>query len=374
MNNIIQNNPDLNKLLEDWYSLSIKNWYLYIENIYILNSSGQVTKTFIASPLELSWEKTIKPTNHVVYIWEIPYQIKENNISKHNDIGLSSNQVVDGINMHQLSRKPQNGYENYHQKMTSYINILFESVKHLIEISAMKSFLNTKMNPWNSPLKHIDSNSSRSNISHLNNIFENYKIAIVGIWGTGSYLLDLISRLPLAQIDLFDDDIYSNHNFFRSPWNRVPNWNETKSTVFAGLYWERHSAIFAKSIKISSLNLYLLDNYNFVFICIDSRKDRKIISDYLNLKWINYLDTWIGLELNNNKLLGIIKISNKLHLPDFVIQENEDDVYKSNIQIAEINSLAASIAVIEWKKRLWYYHDNFSLINQPKEIITYDIT
>ena len=43
------------------------------------------------------------------------------------------------------------------------------------------------------------------------------RVAIVGLGGTGSYVLDMVAKTPVRQILLFDDDESLQHNAFRSP-------------------------------------------------------------------------------------------------------------------------------------------------------------
>ena len=42
-------------------------------------------------------------------------------------------------------------------------------------------------------------------------------VAIVGLGGTGSYVLDLVAKTPVRQIHLDDGDMFLQHNAFGSP-------------------------------------------------------------------------------------------------------------------------------------------------------------
>ena len=44
-----------------------------------------------------------------------------------------------------------------------------------------------------------------------------HRIAIVGLGGTGAYVLDLVAKTPVAEIHLYDGDVFLQHNAFRSP-------------------------------------------------------------------------------------------------------------------------------------------------------------
>lgn len=373
MNELILKNQDFKRLYEEGYSIWIKDWCLYIENIPVLNSKGEVSYTYIVSKLDdLSWTKTIKPLrNHVAYIAELPHMLDGNSVIKIKDMGIPANPSnINWEKLYQLSRKPKDWYEDYHQKMITYINIFTEQANFVDPKAAWNKWIKSSLAENELSLIHADTNASRANIAHLNKLFENQKIAIIGVWWTGSYILDLIARIPIAKIDLYDDDIYANHNFGRSPGCRTPNWKEIKSDVFKDLYSSRNKNISSYKMKIDSENLSMLDNYDFIFICIDSINWKKIITEYLNQKNINYIDSGIWMMLSNDdKLFWQIRISNKLTLRNTEV--NEENIYKENIQIAEINAIAAATAVIEWKKRIWYY------LKSPiknKDIIAFDIT
>src|SRR5438445_712509 len=43
------------------------------------------------------------------------------------------------------------------------------------------------------------------------------KVVIIGLGGTGSYILDLVAKTPVQAIHLYDGDVMLTHNAFRSP-------------------------------------------------------------------------------------------------------------------------------------------------------------
>jgi tRNA A37 threonylcarbamoyladenosine dehydratase len=77
----------------------------------------------------------------------------------------------------------------------------------------MKTEVMSNTNVFNYP----DTNSSRAGIEFLNRKFENQKIAIIGLGGTGSYILDQVAKTPVKEIHIFDADVFQLHNAFRSP-------------------------------------------------------------------------------------------------------------------------------------------------------------
>jgi hypothetical protein len=73
----------------------------------------------------------MSPSNHIVYIEQLPYRIESDSIVLNDHFGIAQNQSINGILLHQLSRKP-NGpqYTDYYQKITTYANILSESAEY----------------------------------------------------------------------------------------------------------------------------------------------------------------------------------------------------------------------------------------------------
>ena len=59
--------------------------------------------------------------------------------------------------------------------------------------------------------------SSRAGIVEFAKRLEQERIAIVGLGGTGSYVLDLLAKTRIGEIHLFDGDDLLSHNAFRSP-------------------------------------------------------------------------------------------------------------------------------------------------------------
>ena len=68
-----------------------------------------------------------------------------------------------------------------------------------------------------SPLRFPDTMSSRYDINDISSLLRGKRVAIIGLGGTGSYILDFIARTHLDRIALFDDDKVHVHTIFRIP-------------------------------------------------------------------------------------------------------------------------------------------------------------
>ena len=79
---------------------------------------------------------------------------------------------------------------------------------------------------------------------------------------------------------------------------------------------------------------------------------------------IPFIDTGMGIIHKDDFLNGQLRVSlfdstNYKDIPQHVdFSEESNDVYNTNIQIAELNALNATMAVIKWKQYFKVYMDN----------------
>lgn len=220
----------------------------------------------------------------------------------------------------------------------------------------------------NNNLKYPDTNSARAKIADLNEKFFGLKIGIIGLGGTGSYILDHVAKTPVDEIHLIDGDDFELHNGFRMPGaingdflDKNPGLK--KVDYHKMKYSEVHNGINVHDMYINEGNSHFLKDFDFVFICVDKNKARSIIIKALQIYGVPFIDTGIDIQRIGNQLDAAIRVttgSNEKndHLSERIgTGEREENEYHSNIQISEINSLCASFAVIKWKKNIQYYLD-----------------
>ena len=120
--------------------------------------------------------------------------------------------------------------------------------------------------------------------------------------------------------------------------------------------------IFPHDFHINSSNVDLLDEMDFVFLCMDQGDSKRPIIEKLEKLGIPFIDVGMGIECVNGKLLGILRVTTSTNEQrDHVrnkkrisfLEDKANDVYSQNIQIAELNALNAALAVIKWKKLIW---------------------
>lgn len=368
LHELISHNSDLNQLWEKGFDLLIKDGHLLIHNVPYVNSQKRIKYGTIVSTLNISGDKTLKPETHVVYFQgEVP--CKKNGQPLTGILNSSSRRALTASIQvdHLFSSKPAGGYSNYFEKMKTYVDIISSPAISLDKNVTARNFIVSVNSDDKSVFKYLDTNSTRAGIKNVSDKVAGQKIGIIGLGGTGSYILDLISKNPVREIHLFDSDSFLQHNAFRAPG--AANIEEFKTRLkkveyLKKIYSNMHKGIIEHPYNIDSTNVQTLKELDFVFICVDRGDVKKIIITELINNNIPFTDVGMGIQLVDDELIGTLRVTtgtqNKNdHISKRISFDNSEiDDYNANIQIAELNALNASLAVIRWKKFFHFYQDH----------------
>jgi len=351
-----------------------KSKHLFIRGVPYVNAAKEIKRGIIASVLDLAGETTIPPESHIVFFVGEPPCDEHGSLLP--GVSQNANQALgEGLSPnHQMSRKPTTGpnpgkYADYYEKIKTYIAI----------ISSPAQAIDRTVTPYthpvvvpdeedNSVFNYLDTAATKAGIVAANRKLEGPKIAIVGAGGTGSYVLDFVAKTPVAEIHLFDWDVFLNHNAFRCPG--APSLDELtekqmKVDYLTGIYSRMRKRIVPHNYYIDVRTVEQLKEMSFVFICIDKGTGKRLIVERLQEWDTPFIDVGMGIQLGeDNTLGGILTIttstSNKRgHVSTRVaLSDGEaDNEYSQNVQISELNALNAALAVIKWKKLCGYFDD-----------------
>ncbi len=111
------------------------------------------------------------------------------------------------------------------------------------------------------------------------------------------------------------------------------------------------------------------EGVTFAFVCVDKGSARAEIFDLLISLHIPFIDVGMGLNRKQGALSGTLRVTcysaadatkvRDMQLAEMV--DDPDDIYRRNVQIAELNAMNACIAVIRYKQvKGFYVNDNAS--------------
>src|SRR5205823_13915540 len=119
------------------------------------------------------------------------------------------------------------------------------------------------------------------------------RVAIIGLGGTGAYVLDFVAKTPVREIRIIDGDEFLQHNAFRAPG--APSLDELREApkkvdYLKRIYSRMHKGIVAHTVALGSGNLHLLDGITFAFICMDAGEVKKLVVQKLELPGVSFVD------------------------------------------------------------------------------------
>jgi hypothetical protein len=344
----------------------------------------QVAYGTLISHLDLAGDITVKPQNHVA-LWAGEYPCDSNGLQLTSLVNEQNKneKIREGIvATFSFSQKPRpEGYLDYYEKMTTYIKMLEGHARALdTNATSMTSHIIIP-DEGESIFCYIDNASSRAGTSAANDKLKNGKIAIVGLGGTGAYLLDLVAKTLIEEIHLFDGDILLQHNAFRSPGApSIEDLSKKPAKVqwLAENYSRMRKGIFPHAQFIDQNNVAELKQMGFVFLCIEGAH-KKMVVEYLIENNIPFIDVGIGMYVDNDTLGGNVRVTTCTpafhgHVEKRIsFGEGGENEYSRNIQIADMNALNAALAVIKWKKTRGFYFDREHEHNTCYSVITNSI-
>ncbi len=276
-------------------------------------------------------------------------------------------ELADGLWVdHLFSARPLPGnYEDYHHKMKHYAQVIGSHARRIDPAALARSGKPVPSTDRHDPFVFMDTASSRAEITRLNGRLSDDRIGIIGLGGTGSYILDYVSKTPVAEIHLFDGDRFDQHNAFRAPGPTTIEELEgrpNKTRLYCERYAKMRSGVVAHEYNVAVDNTEVLSELDFVFVAVDHNKTRKWLLPKLVAVGVPFVDVGMGIERAGEKLLGVVRTSfcesrMSAATPRKDAGAEDRGEYERNVQIVELNALNAALAVIRWKKHREFYQD-----------------
>jgi hypothetical protein len=359
----------LKRLLDEGYFVQIQGGLLVMREVPYVDTQRRVRRGSLISTLSMAGDVTQTPDTHQAWFdGEFPCKADGTPIAA---IAHSSGNFNLGHGLtakHHFSSKPEGGYRDYYEKMTTYAGVISGPAAVLKPEVTPRTFRALE-DEEDSIFNYMETASDRAGIGALTELLMNERVAIIGLGGTGSYVLDFIAKTPVREIRLFDEDEFLQHNAFRAPG--APSLDELREVpkkvdYFKSIYSRMHRGIVAHPVALDEGNVHFLDGITTAFLCMDAGEAKRQIVRKLEEIGAVFIDVGMGLELVDGSLGGILRVT--ASTPDKRVHIHhgrrisfagggEDDVYSSNIQVADLNALNAVLAVVKWKKIRGFYRD-----------------
>lgn len=363
---------DLTKLVEDGFSIEIRDGHLLVHDIPYVTTRRAVATGVLVCPLDQAGDSTVAPSSHVMdFTGSVPCDRTGQPLTKIQH-AEGRRELLPGLFIERsFSRKPlDNGrahrqYRDFHEKVTTYAAILAGPAQAIDPTASPLTF----REPAHADSVHVyeDTASSRAEITAISNKLTGERVALVGLGGTNGYVLDLVTKTKVGEIHVFDGDEYLSHNAFRSPGAATIDQLRArmlKTSYFKGLYEHIHRGIIEHPYYVTADNLQELDGMDFVFLAIDSGPSRRLIVEHLDRQGIPFADLGMGVIERDGAITGQIRTTlvangRNQHIATRIPchDEGPEDEYASNIQVAELNAINAAFAVLRWKRLRGFYLD-----------------
>ena len=208
---LVSHNDDLRLLVEKGYAVAIDGGYLVIRDIPYLNALKALGWGAFVAKLDVVDKLTVKQDDHQVWFaGSVPHGLDGNPIPHlgGGPTGLPLGEAsADVVVQRRFSNKPKvtGKFADFFDKIESYTTIISGPAMELYNVSPYTFRTVEKMS--DSVFKFHDTLTSRAEITDLSAKFANDVVAVIGIGGTGVYVLDFLVKTPVKEIRAFDLDV-----------------------------------------------------------------------------------------------------------------------------------------------------------------------
>jgi hypothetical protein len=222
---LVSHNDDIRRLVEKGYAVGFDSNCRIVGDIPYLDEKRQRQVGAIVTKLVHTDQNHIVQEDHQIFFaGSHPHHIDGSLIANlgggPTNLALSP-AAADVFVQRQFSNKPRvngtlEGFPDFFAKIESYVGIIASPAMELHGGDPF-TFRTVETVAEDSVFKIHDTLTSRAEITELSAKFKDEVVAVIGLGGTGAYLLDFLVKTPVKEIRGFDLDAFHVHNAFRSP-------------------------------------------------------------------------------------------------------------------------------------------------------------
>ena len=256
-------------------------------------------------------------------------------------------------------------------------DLLHRYAKHVVGAVASAGHSEVVSHALPNPFHIPNTFEARAGIAPVQDHIRGDRIAIIGLDGTGAFLLDLIAKTPLSEIHLFDSDCVDWDTLMRAPG--VPTADELEQVRAGSLlkvdyYRSKYPAfrdgIHGHSVRVESPEMFsefvAEHPIDFAFICIDQLTEgdsarQDAVYRAVSAADVPFIDSGVSITIEDCAVRGAVTTTAYAAgsgmwegaIPNARL--HGDAPGYRNVQLPEVNAAAALFAVMEWRRRTGQY-------------------
>jgi ThiF family len=369
---LVNHNADIKKLVDKGYAVAFDGLnYLVVRDVPYLDQVRSLQWGAIVSKFVDKGKDVIEQEDHqILFAGSHPHGLDGKPIPNLGggpvNLTMSDGSKDVGV-QRSFSNKPTvtGKFNDFFEKVESYVTIISGPAIELHNANPL-TFRTVESGPFDSPFKFRDTLTSRAEIGDLSAKFKNDVIAIIGLGGTGAYILDFMVKTPVREIRGFDKDRYFVHNAFRSPGKLDESEvGKAKAEIYHARYDNFRTGLTIAEKFVDATCEEDFKGVTFAFVCVDKGSSRAGIFDLLMKLGIPFIDVGMGLNRKQGMLDGMLRVTyysaeraGELRAKGLSpLTDEPNDEYRTNIQISELNALNACLAVLRFKQIRGFYFE-----------------
>ncbi len=384
-------NPFVQDLRELGYHADFVGGYFVLYGLPHLDEAGALQHGDLFSPVNLGAEGNIEGTGTHQIWWrggrpygpggvELGVGAADNAVQVVPDVTTN---LAFSLKLRDDNHQPRD-YVSFQEKIETYLDVIVRPAMAVYPGATPLRGIERRLVEQDSPLRWPDTASANYGINDIADRLRGKNVALIGLGGTGSCILDFIARTHLESITLFDDDKVHIHTLFRIPGVIGKSAiGRLKVEALALHYDAWHAGIAPVPERITAENIERLRGFDFVFVAVDDGPSRRFIVDWLSNADIPYVDCGMGLDRSfGGTLNGMVRITGvdrdaydrTVDTPFLQTDNAKDNEYRKQAQIVELNALNASLAVVRFKQHFGLYERADEAVGYIFETASFEIS
>jgi len=361
--------PYIQRLVDERYEVTIDGGYLIVDRIPYLTYTREIAWGALICPYRtVDGVPQLDNDHQCWFTGSMPHQADGTSLEGPLVSEKQPQTVAGRAVQMRFSNKPEpigDFFDNHYNKVTHYIHKLSRHARDIDPAVSATSVGSYRRREVPSAFEYANDAIAQGGLDAVADKLRLRRVCIVGVGGTGSYLLDALAKEEIERIDLYDHDVIEPKNPFRMPGamsREDAHAGHYKALWLASCYAAMRTGVTGHPQRIDADSVAELAGADFVFIAVDHGPSRGIISRFLVEQRIPFIDVGIGVDKRSDSAALISRARVTLVTPDTAhlvdelptADDSAEAVY-NNIQVIEINALNAMLAVIRFKQYLGFY-------------------